>query len=80
MARVFAVMAEFNALTECRGTKLGRKYKVVLVTKLESGQWRSGRDANPQRSQKVVQMQDFNNVQRSESGLTPISNLSRCRS
>jgi hypothetical protein len=34
MARVFAVMADFNALTECRGTSLDGKHKVVRVTKL----------------------------------------------
>lgn len=38
MARVFAVMADFNALTECRGTKLGRRHKFVQVTRLDSGQ------------------------------------------
>lgn len=35
MARVFAVMADFNALTECRGTNLGRWNKVVWVTYFE---------------------------------------------
>ncbi len=32
MARVFAVMVDFDALTECRGTNLGRWHKVVRVT------------------------------------------------
>ena len=32
MARVFAVMADFDALTECRGTSLDGKHKVVRVT------------------------------------------------
>jgi len=34
MARVFAVMAELDALTECRGTILGGKHKSVSVTNL----------------------------------------------
>ncbi len=57
MARVFAVMADFDALTECRGTKHGRKSQSSPGNKnWKAGSVRSGRDAKLSRSQKVVQV------------------------